>query len=61
MLGIPHGLAIPGNGSSILTFQDGSFDNVFVTIIRGHVIGKASWEIYESIKWGFVKHNLNEI
>ena len=60
-LGIPYGLPIPKNGSSVLTFQDGSPDNAFVTILRGQVIGKASWGIYKSTKYEFVKLNLHKI
>jgi len=47
------------NGSSVLTFQDGSFDNVFVTIIRGQVIRKASWEIYKSMRADNVKVSID--
>ena len=52
-LGIPYGLPIPKNGSSILTFQDGSPDNVFVTIIWGQVAKKAFSEISKSMNLMF--------
>ena len=60
-LGIPDGQPKMKNGSSMLTFQDGSPDNVFGTILRGHVIGKASWEIYKSTKCDLPNNTLHKI